>query len=101
MRGYRGWRRVRGEAWRWWRGRGGEMCWRGDVGGSAGVEQGLGCRKGAERLQGGLDLEGGQVVRVGWFEFGGGQKRLLVVVHHLVMDGVSWRILLEDLERGC
>jgi len=25
---------------------------------------------------------------------------LLLVIHHLVVDGVSWRILLEDLERG-
>lgn len=25
-------------------------------------------------------------------------NRLLIVVHHLAMDGVSWRILLEDLE---
>ncbi|WP_031469271.1 non-ribosomal peptide synthetase [Sciscionella sediminilitoris] len=27
--------------------------------------------------------------------------RLLIVVHHLAVDGVSWRILLEDLERAC
>ncbi len=26
--------------------------------------------------------------------------RLLLVIHHLVVDGVSWRILLEDLVRG-
>ncbi|MHA4812676.1 condensation domain-containing protein, partial [Flavitalea flava] len=26
------------------------------------------------------------------------QNRLLLVIHHLVVDGVSWRILLEDLE---
>ncbi|WP_349259201.1 condensation domain-containing protein [Bradyrhizobium sp. 1(2017)] len=25
-----------------------------------------------------------------------GSQRLLVVVHHLVIDGVSWRVLLED-----
>jgi non-ribosomal peptide synthase protein (TIGR01720 family) len=31
----------------------------------------------------------------------GGSKpaRLLIVIHHLVVDGVSWRILLDDLER--
>src|ERR1051326_995020 len=28
----------------------------------------------------------------------GAPKRVLVVVHHLAMDGVSWRILLEDVE---
>ncbi|QKZ04395.1 non-ribosomal peptide synthetase [Pseudomonas eucalypticola] len=27
-----------------------------------------------------------------------GQERLLLVLHHLLMDGVSWRILLEDLQ---
>jgi amino acid adenylation domain-containing protein/non-ribosomal peptide synthase protein (TIGR01720 family)/FkbM family methyltransferase len=27
-------------------------------------------------------------------------QRLLLVAHHLVVDGVSWRILLEDIERG-
>ena len=33
------------------------------------------------------------------FDLGGGRPaRLLLVVHHLVVDGVSWRILLEDLE---
>ncbi len=26
-----------------------------------------------------------------------GSERLLLVIHHLVVDGVSWRILLEDL----
>src|SRR5262249_22044506 len=26
---------------------------------------------------------------------------LLIVVHHLVVDGVSWRVLLEDLETAC
>ncbi|MCZ0206369.1 amino acid adenylation domain-containing protein, partial [Streptomyces sp. UMAF16] len=29
---------------------------------------------------------------------GSGPARLLLVAHHLVVDGVSWRILLEDLE---
>ncbi|MFC4314149.1 amino acid adenylation domain-containing protein [Steroidobacter flavus] len=29
-----------------------------------------------------------------------GSERLLLVVHHLVVDGVSWRILLEDLQRA-
>ncbi|MGP8847567.1 condensation domain-containing protein, partial [Enterobacter hormaechei] len=29
-----------------------------------------------------------------------GGQRLLLVIHHLVVDGVSWRILLEDLQRA-
>ncbi|MBD8498502.1 non-ribosomal peptide synthetase [Paenibacillus arenosi] len=31
------------------------------------------------------------------FDLGGNGKRLLITAHHLVVDGVSWRILLEDL----
>lgn len=51
------------------------------------------------RLQASLDLEQGPLMRVALFELGvpNGQ-RLLIVVHHLAVDGVSWRILLEDLQ---
>jgi non-ribosomal peptide synthase protein (TIGR01720 family) len=48
-------------------------------------------------LQAGLRLNG-PLVRVGLLSHGPGQRRrLLIVIHHLVVDGVSWRILLEDL----
>jgi non-ribosomal peptide synthase protein (TIGR01720 family) len=44
-----------------------------------------------------LDLHKGPVVRVVYFYLGNERPaRLLFVVHHLVIDGVSWRILLED-----
>src|SRR5690606_36354490 len=29
---------------------------------------------------------------------GQGAQRLLLAIHHLVVDGVSWRVLLEDLQ---
>ncbi len=49
----------------------------------------------------GLNLEHGPLMRVGLLRMGAGRRdRLLFVVHHLVIDGVSWRILLEDLEIG-
>ncbi len=32
---------------------------------------------------------------------GGGDSELFLLAHHLVVDGVSWRILIEDLEMGC
>jgi non-ribosomal peptide synthase protein (TIGR01720 family) len=55
----------------------------------------------SSRAQGSLDLERGWVFRVVDFDRGAGRTgRLLVVVHHLVIDGVSWRILLEDLQRA-
>jgi amino acid adenylation domain-containing protein/non-ribosomal peptide synthase protein (TIGR01720 family) len=55
----------------------------------------------AERAQGSLNLKAGRVVKVVEYELGGLRgRRLLLAIHHLVVDGVSWRILLEDLERG-
>jgi amino acid adenylation domain-containing protein/non-ribosomal peptide synthase protein (TIGR01720 family) len=53
----------------------------------------------AVRLQGSLNLHEGPIIRVALFN--GGVKSpgyLLVIIHHLAVDGVSWRILLEDLE---
>jgi len=46
-----------------------------------------------------LNLEYGPVLRVVYFKLGPGRgARLLLVVHHLVIDVISWRILLEDLQ---
>ncbi|MEV7130823.1 amino acid adenylation domain-containing protein [Streptomyces sp. NPDC093260] len=46
-----------------------------------------------------LDPEAGAMVRCVWFDAGpGAPGRLTVVAHHLVVDGVSWRILLPDLD---
>ncbi|WP_203874212.1 non-ribosomal peptide synthetase, partial [Planobispora takensis] len=45
-----------------------------------------------------LDPATGATVRVVWLDAGPGRPgRLLLVLHHLVVDGVSWRILLPDL----
>ncbi|CAA9588152.1 Polyketide synthase modules and related proteins [uncultured Synechococcales cyanobacterium] len=55
----------------------------------------------ATQLQGSLDLTTGPLLRVGLFQLnrdGAAVQRLLIVIHHLVVDGVSWRILLEDLQ---
>src|SRR5579872_2842074 len=52
----------------------------------------------SSRMQESLDLEQGPLVRVVQFRMGGGEERFLLVIHHLAVDGVSWRILLEDLE---
>jgi amino acid adenylation domain-containing protein/FkbH-like protein/non-ribosomal peptide synthase protein (TIGR01720 family) len=54
----------------------------------------------ATLAQASLDLAQGPLLRAVFFALGGGQPdRLLLVAHHLVIDGVSWRILLEDLYR--
>ncbi|WP_309890874.1 non-ribosomal peptide synthetase/type I polyketide synthase [Archangium sp.] len=52
----------------------------------------------ATQVQGSLRLEEGPLLRAVLFDLGAGRSgRLLLVLHHLVVDGVSWRILLEDL----
>lgn len=50
----------------------------------------------AEEFQTSLNLQE-SLVRVVLFELGT-SSRLLIVIHHLVVDGVSWRILLEDFQ---
>lgn len=48
-------------------------------------------------LQASIDLESGPLMNVGLFHLEDGD-RLLIVIHHLVIDGISWRILFEDIE---
>ncbi|HWD97875.1 MAG TPA: amino acid adenylation domain-containing protein [Bryobacteraceae bacterium] len=48
-------------------------------------------------IQASFDLTTGQLLRAALFNLGDQGWRLLLVVHHLAVDGVSWRILLEDL----
>ncbi|MCI0399626.1 MAG: amino acid adenylation domain-containing protein [Chloroflexi bacterium] len=53
----------------------------------------------AEQLQASLDLAQGPLAQVAYFDLGRQRPgRLLIIAHHLVIDGVSWRILLEDLD---
>ena len=50
-------------------------------------------------IQQSLNTKNGPLVRFALFDCGPKEPtRLLIVIHHLVVDGVSWRILLEDLE---
>ena len=51
----------------------------------------------AEEIQSSIDLEKGPLMKLGLFHMDTG-SRLLIVIHHLVVDGVSWRILLEDID---
>jgi amino acid adenylation domain-containing protein/non-ribosomal peptide synthase protein (TIGR01720 family) len=53
----------------------------------------------AGAAQASLHLTHGPLLRAALFELGAERSgRLLLAVHHLVVDGVSWRILLEDLQ---
>ncbi|MGH3622326.1 MAG: amino acid adenylation domain-containing protein, partial [Sciscionella sp.] len=51
----------------------------------------------ATSVQSGLDIGAGPLLRAVLFECEAGPQ-LLITVHHLAVDGVSWRILLEDLQ---
>jgi len=45
-----------------------------------------------------LHLHDGPLLAVVHFDRGATPGRLLIAVHHLAVDGVSWRLLIEDLE---
>ncbi|RAM49067.1 MAG: hypothetical protein C6Y22_24450 [Hapalosiphonaceae cyanobacterium JJU2] len=52
----------------------------------------------ATEIQSSLNLSSGPILQMVMFDLGYEQNgRLLIVIHHLIVDGVSWRILLSDL----
>ncbi|MEB3219801.1 MAG: amino acid adenylation domain-containing protein [Nostocales cyanobacterium 94392] len=53
----------------------------------------------ATTLHTSLNLNNSPLLRVALFDLGTGKsQRLLIIIHHLVIDGISWRVLLEDLQ---
>jgi amino acid adenylation domain-containing protein/non-ribosomal peptide synthase protein (TIGR01720 family) len=48
-----------------------------------------------------LDLARGPIARAVLFRSAGRASRLLITIHHLVVDGVSWRILCDDVLAAC
>ncbi|WP_240660334.1 non-ribosomal peptide synthetase [Streptomyces sp. WAC 01529] len=49
-----------------------------------------------------LDPAHGVMAQAVWVDAGPGRTgRIVLVVHHLVVDGVSWRVLLPDLRAAC
>jgi len=70
-----------------------------DLSGQSEVEQEKAIASTAAELQASLNLSAGPLMRVAYFDLGEDKlARLLIIIHHLVVDGVSWRILLEDLQ---
>ena len=69
-----------------------------------GMEPGLQRRRIEERageLQTSLKLDTGPLLRAALFELGGERGgRIVLVAHHLVVDAVSWGVLVEDLWTG-
>ncbi|QUI24147.1 amino acid adenylation domain-containing protein [Vallitalea pronyensis] len=49
----------------------------------------------ASTIQGSMDIQSGPLVKLGLFKTIEGEH-LLIAIHHLVVDGISWRILFED-----
>ncbi|MDF5721897.1 MAG: amino acid adenylation domain-containing protein [Rhizonema sp. PD37] len=61
-------------------------------------EQNVTMQEHCTRLQQSLDLSQGPLAGAILFKLGANRPhRLLIVIHHLIIDGVSWRILMEDL----
>ncbi len=54
----------------------------------------------ATELQASLDLEHGPLLRGAYFSLGQRPSRLLFVCHHLIVDAVSWRVVMPELMRG-
>lgn len=54
----------------------------------------------ATKLHEGLNLQQGPLLQVALFHLGDSQPdQVLFIIHHLVFDGVSWHIFLEDLQK--
>jgi amino acid adenylation domain-containing protein/non-ribosomal peptide synthase protein (TIGR01720 family) len=51
----------------------------------------------AQQLQRALDLGAGPLLIAALFELGEEGQRLFLVAHHLVVDGVSWRVLAHEM----
>ena len=52
----------------------------------------------ANALQKSIDIKNGPLVKLGLYHLNDSSSHLLIAIHHLVIDGVSWRILFEDID---
>jgi amino acid adenylation domain-containing protein/non-ribosomal peptide synthase protein (TIGR01720 family) len=69
-----------------------------DLAGLTAEEQRRAVEATAAALQASLNLSQGPLLRITLFQSGAERpNRLLLIIHHLAVDGVSWRILLEDI----
>jgi hypothetical protein len=54
--------------------------------------------KAIEDIQRSLNIVDGPLLAIGLFEHAAGVRQLFICIHHLVVDVVSWGIILQDLE---
>jgi amino acid adenylation domain-containing protein/non-ribosomal peptide synthase protein (TIGR01720 family) len=72
-----------------------------DLSSLAAETQEMEIERAANEAQSSLDLSEGPIMRAVYFDLGTVRPhRLLIVIHHLAVDGVSWRILLDDMRRA-
>ncbi|MCU0532504.1 MAG: amino acid adenylation domain-containing protein [Hydrococcus sp. Prado102] len=65
------------------------------------TEQSAAIEKASGEVQASLNISDGPIMRVVLFQLGLNLPgRLLLAIHHLAIDGVSWRILIEDLVKA-
>ncbi|WP_437299547.1 non-ribosomal peptide synthase/polyketide synthase [Sorangium sp. So ce426] len=91
--------RLEGGRWKQWYSESNqpETCWRVDLSGEPDVAAAI--TRTANEAQRSLHLEEGPLLRAVYMDLGAARPgRLLLVIHHMIVDGVSWRILLEDLQ---
>ena len=55
----------------------------------------------AEVAQASLDLARGPMLRAVLFPMGDEAPRLLLALHHMVVDVISWHVILDDLQTAC
>lgn len=51
----------------------------------------------AEILKASIDIECGILIKACLFILGRNDKKLLITAHHLIVDGISWRIIVNDI----
>ena len=56
------------------------------------------CEAAFDQAQRSFELSTGPLLRAVLAQMPDGRQRLLIVIHHLVVDGVSWRVLMDDLQ---
>ena len=63
------------------------------------AEQQVAIEERVAELHASLNLSAGPLLQTAFFDLGANKpSRLLLIIHHLAVDAVSWRILLEDLQ---
>ncbi|WP_253735759.1 amino acid adenylation domain-containing protein [Paenibacillus sp. FJAT-26967] len=70
-----------------------------DLAGIPEDERAAALKKQAETFKASVRLGQGMLFKALVFDEGNHGQRLLLTAHHLIVDGVSWRVMLEDLDR--